>query len=83
MNVDKEKIEYYHNNGSLPDWIYYQVNGKSMQENYIEQITKFTNECIERLNKQREREELEKEIEKQFSVAIDNILDDVLKELHF
>lgn len=38
--MDKEMSEYYHNKGMMPDWIYHQVNGKSAEENYIEQKRK-------------------------------------------
>ena len=27
-------LEYYHNTGKCPDWAYYQLNGKTAQENY-------------------------------------------------
>jgi hypothetical protein len=29
-----ELLEYYHNTGKCPDWAYYQLNGKTAQENY-------------------------------------------------
>ena len=29
-----EEIEYYHDRGLMPDWAYYQQNGKSADENY-------------------------------------------------
>lgn len=32
--MNKREIEYYHNSGKMPDWAYYQVNGKSAEENY-------------------------------------------------
>ena len=32
----KEIIEFLHDSGKMPDEYYYQVNGKSFQENYIE-----------------------------------------------
>lgn len=32
----QELIEYLHNSGKMPDIYYYQVNGKSAEENYIE-----------------------------------------------
>lgn len=35
--MDKQMIEYYHDNGYLPDRYYYQLNGKSAQENYTDQ----------------------------------------------
>lgn len=35
MSLTQEEIEYLHDIGKMPDWYYYQVNGKSFQENYI------------------------------------------------
>lgn len=32
--MDNSMIEYYHDNGYMPDRYYYQLNGKSAQENY-------------------------------------------------
>lgn len=80
--MDKAMIEYYHNTGQMPDWVYYQVNGKSLEENYIEQTNKFKAKCIERLNKEREKKELEKEIEKQVNIMVEKALDDLLKQLN-
>lgn len=40
MSYTKEQIEYLHNIGLMPDKIYYQVNGKSLQENYTEILRK-------------------------------------------
>ena len=38
--MDINQIENYHDLGHMPDWAYYQVNGKSPMENYIEQHRK-------------------------------------------
>ena len=38
--MDKSMIEYYHTRGSMPDRVYYQLNGRSAQENYIKQSAK-------------------------------------------
>lgn len=35
MSLTQKEIEYLHDIGKMPDWYYYQVNGKSFQENYI------------------------------------------------
>lgn len=35
--MDKQLVELYHSSGWMPDWVYYQVNGKTAQENYMEQ----------------------------------------------
>lgn len=69
--MTKEEIEYYRNSGLMPDWVYYQVNGKTAQENYIDIVSKRDNE-----------RELEKSITKQIEETIDRHFDDVLKELN-
>ena len=33
-------VEFYHNKGWMPDWAYYQQNGKSAMENFAEQTNK-------------------------------------------
>lgn len=40
MKADKDRIEYLHNTGLLPDVYYYQLNGKSFNENYREILNK-------------------------------------------
>ena len=34
---DPQMVEFYHDQGWMPDWAYYQLNGKSAQENYADQ----------------------------------------------
>ena len=34
--MDSQMLEYYHDNGQMPDRYYNQLNGKSAQENYDE-----------------------------------------------
>ena len=41
--MDYNMIEWYHDNGYMQDWAYYQQNGKSAQDNYIEQMNKQSN----------------------------------------
>lgn len=69
--MTKQEIEYYHHSGLMPDWVYYQVNGKTAQENYIDIVAKRDNE-----------RELEESITTQIEEAIDMHFDDILKELN-
>ena len=39
-NVDPQMVEMLHDMGTMPDWAYYQLNGKSAQENYADQKRK-------------------------------------------
>ena len=36
MAYTLEQIEWLHDNGKMPDWAYYQQNGKSAQANFEE-----------------------------------------------
>lgn len=76
--MTKEEIEYYHNSGLMPDWVYYQVNGKTVQENYTDIIAKRDKEYSDSLNER----ELEESITKQIEETIDRHFDDILKELN-
>ncbi len=35
MAYTKEQIEWLWKNGKMPDWAYFQQNGKTAQENYV------------------------------------------------
>ena len=90
MALTLEQIEWLHDHGKMPDWAYYQLNGKSAQANWEEQHRKI----MERYN-QREAEarrqaeekalekkleaDLEKQIEKKLDKALEKALDDLLK----
>ena len=83
----QELIEYLHNSGKMPDNYYYQVNGKSAEENYIE-ITRKRRDKIKQQLKERQdklaaaaaQKQLEASIEKQAHKAIEKALDDVFKD---
>lgn len=89
MAYSKEMIEWLHDTGKMPDWIYYQQNGKSLQENYTAQKMKQQKQIEELLNDRRRREEearaekeLEAEIEKKVSETVENALEELLKDFH-
>lgn len=76
--MTKEEIEYYHNSGLMPDWVYYQVNRKTAQENYIDIVMKRDQEYRDLLNER----EVEKSISKSLEETINKCLDDILKEFN-
>jgi len=41
MAYTLEQIEWLHDHGKMPDWAYYQQNGKSATMNLYEQTKKF------------------------------------------
>ena len=70
----QEIVELLHEKGTIPDIYYYQVNGKSFQENYRE-ITlkrqKRNRELINERAEQRRRKALEAKKEKEFEAELD------------
>lgn len=81
--MDKQMIEYYHDNGLMPDWWYYQVNGKSAEENYIDIVNKRDRKYRDEVSLKREQEELEKQAEEELEKTLEKALDDILKDLKF
>lgn len=90
MAYTLEQIEWLHDHGKMPDWAYYQQNGKSATMNLYEQTKKFK-ERVLREEQERQEEarrkaeekkleaELEKKLEKQLEQALEKALDDLLK----
>ena len=75
--MTKEEIEYYHNSGLMPDWIYYQVNGKTAEENYIDILMKRNIEYRDLIVDR----ELENYISKRLEETIDNCIDDIISKI--
>lgn len=69
MALSNEEIERIHKQGKMPDWVYYQTNNKSPQENIEEQRDKIR----EQINSRYIKEELTREIQE--------ILNDILSNL--
>ena len=84
MAFTPEQIEYLHSTGQMPDWVYYQQNGKSLQQNYNEIKRRNAENSRRQLEEQRRRKDAEKaleaEIEKKTAAAIEKALDDLLKD---
>lgn len=88
MVFSKEMLEYLHDSGQMPDWIYYQQNGKSIEENYRDIMNKRQRKYRQDLELQeykcrRDKEidkKLEEQLENKLEKMLDNILDDLLKD---
>ena len=90
MELSAEMIDYLHNEGRLPEWAYYQINGKTAGENYREQkkqINKLfedTEKGIKAFKERREKEvedEVIAQAEKELPQIIQSVLDDLLPDL--
>ena len=79
MSLSNYDIERLHNSGKMPDWYYYQVNGKSIEENYAEIYNKRQKEIQEQLEQERFDALLEKEIDRQLPDIIEKALKDLFK----
>ena len=90
MAYTLEQIEWLHDNGKMPDWAYYQQNGKTAQQNFVEATKKarerILKEYYDREAESKRKEEqkqlerqLEKDIEKQLETTLEKVLDDLLK----
>lgn len=66
-------LDYLHKSGKMPDRYYYQQNGKTAAENYLEQILK------SREFQAYIENELQSDIEKQLPEVLENALDEILK----
>lgn len=71
--------------GKVPDWVKYQTNGKTAEENYREIIQKRQNtlrelELYKAIRKAQIDEEIEKEIEGEIVPKIEKALDDLLQD---
>ena len=67
MKSNKEMIEYLHNIGKMSDNMYYQLNGKSFNENYIDIMRKRHKAYM---SKQKELSEIEKKAEEAIEKAV-------------
>lgn len=85
--MDLERIEWLHDHGYMPDWVYYQQNGKSAQANWEEQHRKIYERIKMREEEQARQKqieaEIEAEIEKQLPDVLEKALDDILKGFNF
>ena len=74
MAFSKEQIEYLHNTGKMPDWVYYQQNGASAQENYNRQKL----EQRQRMTQQLQEKELEEIIMKKVETILEDLFSNII-----
>ncbi len=80
-------IEYLHDSGKMPDWYYYQVNGRTFQENYLEIRRKQQQKNRELIFEEREKaikarkeKEFEAELDKQVEEKVGNAVEDAVEK---
>ena len=72
-------IEYYHDSGKMPDFIYYQLREASPQRNYEEQRKKILDKFVKQSQEKEQEEALQKELESKAEEALETALNDLLK----
>ena len=76
MKSNQEMIEYLHNIGKMSDNMYYQLNGKSFNENYIDIMRKRHKADM---SKQKELAEIEKKAEEAIEKAVNDAFEKLFK----
>lgn len=71
-----EEIEMYHDMGLMPDYAYYQQNGKSATENWNKQNAIFKKRYKEDILKEQYQDELENNIKKTLEDVLEGLLTD-------
>ena len=82
MAFSQAEIEYYHNKGQMPDWIYYQLSDKPSWMKLEEQHRRMYEniKAREEAKKAREAEkQLDKDIQDKVENTLEKALDDLLK----
>lgn len=93
MAYTQEQIEWLWKNGKMPDWAYFQQNGKTAQQNYVLATERARQRIIDNYNRQQEEarrkedqkkqeKEIEKQIEKQLEQGIEKVLQELLKDFN-
>ena len=92
MAFSKGMLEYLHDSGQMPDWAYYQQNGKSASENLQDALLREQRQRFIRRRQEQELaeykrsrekeidEELEKQLEEKLGDTLDKVLYDLLKD---
>ena len=81
MAYTMEQIEYFHKMGMMPDWVYYQLNGKSAQDNYNDFRMKFYKEAREA--DRHNWTVFERECEEKATAAINDALEKIFDGFKF
>ena len=82
MAFTQAELEYYHNKGKMPDWIYYQLSDKPAWMKLEEQHRRMYEniKAREEAKKAREAEkQLDKDIQDKVENTLEKALDDLLK----
>lgn len=78
MSFTNKQIEYLHESDKMPDWVYYQQNKATAQENYNRQVLSIRNRLRTRLTEEQYEKEIERQLENKLQETIDNLFVDII-----
>ena len=81
MTLSKDQLDYLHDTGKMPDWIYYQQNGKSASENYREQKLKIKQRFKDAVKEDQIRREAEARAAERFRDDLENEVQTALDKI--
>ena len=73
MSLTPAEANYYHDKGIMPDWAWFQQNGRTAQENYKYQKDKMRSEI-------EQQKQIEKQIQEEIDKAINKAMQDIFKD---
>ena len=79
--MDIKEIERLHDRGLMPDWWYYQVNGKSAEDNFEAQHKKIMEQYMAREREKEERAAIEKYVNEVLEKKLEKCLEEALGSL--
>ena len=79
--MDIKEIERLHDRGLMPDWWYYQVNGKSAEEYFNAQHKKMMEEYMAREREQEQKAAIEKYVNEVLEKNLEKCLEKALGSL--
>lgn len=74
--MTEQELDFWHDQGKVPDWWYYQKSTKPLWMKWQEQEDKFRAEIEER----EQQKKLQHEIEIQLEDAVENALENLLED---
>ena len=82
--MTEQELDYWHDQGKVPDWWYYQKSSKPIWMKWQEQTDNFKAEIEEREKLKRQEQDLQAEVEqevgKQLEQAVNKALEDLFKD---
>lgn len=77
----KEEVERIYKAGKMPDRYYYQLNGKTADENWRDWHSKKQKKVAEYYEKQRQQKTISAQVEQQIEQELEPLIENTIEEL--